>query len=128
MPFYFRPEKDAVFESLKQSMDETVALAYFDEAAPTKVIEDASPVELCALFVQNQNGDWVTLCYASHGSVTDGMRMQVFPHKQEGYLPLFGPVTDIMFASVTEGMKFDLDTDHKQLEEERVVGAIGSPF
>ena len=67
MPFYFRPEKDAVYESLKQSMDETGTLAYFDEAAPTKFIEDASPVELCVLFVQNQNGDWVTLCYASRG-------------------------------------------------------------
>ena len=54
--------------------------------------------------------------------------MQIFPDKEGGCLPLFGPVRDIMFASVTEGMKFDLDTDHKQLEEERVGGAIGSPF
>lgn len=39
--------------------------------------------------------------------------MQVFLDKEGGYLPLFGLVRDIMFASVAESMKFDLVTDHK---------------
>ena len=65
VPFHFGPEQRASFKSLKQSMAEAGTLAYFDKSASTKVIADASPVGLGAVLMQNQNGEWVPICYAS---------------------------------------------------------------
>ena len=52
-------------ESLKQTMAEAGTLAYFDKSTSTKVIEDVSPVGLGAVLIQNQNGAWAPICYAS---------------------------------------------------------------
>lgn len=64
----------AAFESLKQSMAEAGTLAYFDKCASTKVVADASPVSLGAMLMQNQNGAWVLICYASCSLTADGER------------------------------------------------------
>ena len=46
-------------------MAEAGTLAYFDKSTSTKVIEDVSPVGLGAVLIQNQNGAWAPICYAS---------------------------------------------------------------
>ena len=46
-------------------MAEACTLAYFHKNAPTKIITDASPVGLGAVLVQEQNGAWTPVCYAS---------------------------------------------------------------
>ena len=46
-------------------MAEACTLAYFDKNAPTKIITDASPVELGAVLVLEQDGAWIPVCYAS---------------------------------------------------------------
>ena len=45
-------------------------MGYFDSAAKTRVITDASPVGLGAILVQEQNGEERVICYASR-SLTD---------------------------------------------------------
>ncbi|KAL9970152.1 hypothetical protein ACROYT_G022480 [Oculina patagonica] len=55
-------------------MAEAGTLAYFDKCASTKVVADASPVSLGAMLMQNQNGAWVLICYASCSLTADGER------------------------------------------------------
>ena len=64
-PFEFGPEQKKSFECLKQKMAEACTLAYFDKNAPTKIITDASPVGLGVVLVQEQDGAWTSVCYAS---------------------------------------------------------------
>ena len=64
-PFELKPEQKKSFEILKQKMAEACTLAYFHKNAPTKIITDASPVGLGAVLVQEQNGAWTPVCYAS---------------------------------------------------------------
>ena len=46
-------------------MAEACTLAYFNKNALTKIITDASPVGLGAVLVQEQDGVWTPVCYAS---------------------------------------------------------------
>ena len=107
--FHFGPEQKASFESLKKSMVEAGTLAYFDKSASTKVVVDTSPVGLGAVLMQNQNGAWVPICYASR-SLTDCERRYSQTEKEA-----------LVWAweryhAYIYGMRFDLVTDHKPLE------------
>ena len=64
-PFEFGAEQKKCFECLKQKMAEACTLAYFDKNAPTKINTDASPVGVGAVLVQEQDGPWTPVCYAS---------------------------------------------------------------
>ena len=111
IPFHFGPEQKASFESLKQSMAEAGTLAYFDKTAPTKVVADASPVGLGAVLMQNQNGSWVPICYASR-SLTECERR--YSQTEKEALGLVWACE--RYHAYIYGMRFDLVTDHKPLE------------
>lgn len=111
VPFHFRAEQKAEFESLKQSMSEAGTLAYFDKNAPSKVIADASPVGLGAVLVQSQDGAWVPICYASR-SLTECERK--YSQTEKEALALVWACE--RFHAYIYGMRFDLLTDHKPLE------------
>ena len=109
--FQFGPEQKASFESLKQSMGEAGTLAYFDKSASTKVVGDAIPVGLGAVFMQNQNGEWVSICYASR-SLTECERKSYQMEKEA--LALVWACK--RYHTYIYGMRFDLVTDHNPLE------------
>ena len=62
--------QEAAFNELNKRLAKTETLGYFDSAAKTRVITDASPVGLGAILVQEQNGEERVICYASR-SLTD---------------------------------------------------------
>ena len=68
--FSWGKEQEVAFNELKKRLDKTETLGYFDSAAKTRVITDASPVGLGAILVQEQNGEERVICYASR-SLTD---------------------------------------------------------
>ena len=61
--FSWGKEQEVVFNELKKRLAKTT-LGYFDSAAKTRVITDASPVGLGAILVQEQNGEERVICYA----------------------------------------------------------------
>ena len=109
--FHFGPEQKASFELLKRSMVEAGTLAYFDKSASTKVVADASPVGLGAVLMQNQDGAWVPICYASR-SLTECERK--YSQTEKEALALVWACE--RYHAYIYGMKFDLVTDHKPLE------------
>ena len=68
--FSWGKEQEVAFNELKKRLAKTETLGYFDSAAKTRVITDASPVGLGAILVQEQNGEERVICYASR-SLTD---------------------------------------------------------
>ena len=92
-------------------MAEAGTLAYFDKSASTKVIADASPVGLGAVLMQNQNGEWVPICYASR-SLTECERK--YSQTEKEALSLVWACE--RYHAYIYGMRFDLVTDHKPLE------------
>ena len=108
VPFHVGPEQKASFESLKQSMAEAGTLAYFNKNASTKVVADASPVGLGAVLMQNQNGAWVPICYASR-SLTECERR--YSQTEKEALALVWAWE--RYHAYIYGMRFDLVTDHK---------------
>ena len=58
-------KKKVAFNELKKRLAKTETLGYFDSAAKTRVITDASPVGLGAILVQEQNGEERVICHAS---------------------------------------------------------------
>ena len=111
VPFHFGPEQKASFESLKQSMVEVGTLAYFDKSASTKVVADTSPVGLGAVLMQNQNGAWVPICYASRSLKNCERR---YSQTEKEALALVWACE--RYHAYIYGMRFDLVTDHKPLE------------
>ena len=110
-PFELGPEQKKSFEFLKQKMAEACTLAYFHKNAPTKIITDASPVGLGAVLVQEQDGAWTLVCYASR-SLT-GCEQRYSQTEKE----TLGVVWACeRFHVYVYGMKFVVETDHKPLE------------
>ena len=63
--FVWGPGEQQAFDRLKDQVATAAALAYFDPAAPTQVIADASPVGLGAVLVQRHDGIHRPIAYAS---------------------------------------------------------------
>ena len=89
-------------------MAEACTLAYFDKNGSTKIITDASPVGLGAVLVQEQDGAWTPVCYASR-SLTGCEQRYSQTEKEE-----LGVVWACeRFHAYVYGMKFVVETDHK---------------
>ena len=92
-------------------MAKTETLGYFDSAAKTRVITDASPVGLGAILVQEQNGEERVICYASR-SLTD---------EEKRYSQTEKEALGIVWACerlhmYLYGTDFEILTDHKPLQ------------
>ena len=116
-PFEFGAEQKKCFECLKQKMAEACTLAYFDKNAPTKIITDASPVGVGAVLVQEQDGPWTPVCYASRSLTGCEQRYSQTEKEALGVVWACERLNVYLY-----GMKFVLptdlpqETDHKPLE------------
>ena len=111
VPYVFGPEQKTAFRSLKESMAKAGTLAYFDKMAPTKIIADASPVGLGAVLLQEQDGQWTPVYYASR-SLTQCE--QKYSQTEKEALALVWSCERL--HPYIYGIRFDLETDHKPLE------------
>ena len=60
--FQWGPEQAETFQKLKNKLARAEILGYYDKDAETRVITDASPVGLGAVFAQKQHGNSGSLC------------------------------------------------------------------
>ena len=95
----------------KKRLAKTETLGYFDSAATTCVITDASPVGLGAILAQEQNGEERVICYASR-SLTDVEKRYSQTEKE---------ALGIVWACeklhmYLYGTDFEISTDHKPLQ------------
>ncbi|MCG8113536.1 MAG: RNase H-like domain-containing protein, partial [Candidatus Thiodiazotropha taylori] len=109
--FIWGEEQRASFDKLKRLLASADTLGYYDVNAKTQVITDASPVGLGALLVQEQEGEYRVICYASR-SLTDIERRYSQTEKE---------ALAIVWACerlhpYLYGIQFELLTDHKPLE------------
>ena len=58
-------EENKAFEALKSQLAEASMMAFYEKNAPTEVVTDASPVELRAILVQEQQGVKRAVAFAS---------------------------------------------------------------
>ena len=110
-PFEFGPEQKKSFEFLKENMAEACNLAYLDKNASTKIITDASPIGLGAVLVEEQDGAWTPVCYASR-SLT-GFEQRYSQTEKEALGVVWACER---FHVYVYGMKFVVETEHKPLE------------
>ena len=109
--FSWRKEQEVAFNELKKGLAKTETLGYFDSAAKTRVITDASSVGLGALLVQEQNDEERVICYASR-SLTDVEKRYSQTEKE---------ALGIVWACerlhmYLYGTDFEILTDHKPLQ------------
>ena len=99
------------FTALKQRMAQAETLGYFDRNAKTKIINDASPVGLGAILVQEHNGENRIICYASRG--LSAVERRYSQTEREALAIVWGCEK---FHIYLYGTTFELWTDHKPLE------------
>ena len=109
--FSWGKEQEVAFDELKKRLATIETLGYFDSAAKTRVITDASPVGLGAILVQEQNGEERVICYASR-SLTDVEKRYSQTEKE---------ALGIVWACerlhmYLYGTDFEILTDHKPLQ------------
>lgn len=92
-------------------MAKTETLSYFDSAAKTRVITDASQVDLGAILVQEQNGEERVIRYASR-SLTDVEKSYSQTEKEAlGIVWVCERLHMYLY-----GTDFEILTDHKPLQ------------
>ena len=111
VPFRWEHEQQDAFRELKHRLSSAETLAYFDKSAPTKVIADASPVGLGAVLVQEQQGEFRVVYYASR-SLSDTEKR--YSQTEKEALGLVWACE--RFHMYLYGSDFELCTDHKPLE------------
>jgi len=109
--FKWGEKQQEALKALKETLASAETLAYYDKDAKTGVIADASPVGLGAVLVQEQNGDWRPVYYASR-SLTAAERR--YSQTEIEALALVWACE--RFHVYLYGKHFELETDHKPLE------------
>ena len=109
--FSWGKEQEVAFSELKKRLAKTETLSYFDSAAKTRVITDASPVGLGAILVQEQNGEERVICYASR-SLTD-VEKRYSQTEKEALGIVWACERLHMYLYETD---FEILTDHKPLQ------------
>ena len=111
VPYQWDKEQDKAFNELNKRLANTETLGYFDLDAETRLITNASPVDLGAVLTQVQNNEERVICYASrsrtdveiHYSQTEREALEIVWACERLHMNLYG--TD-----------FEILTDHKPLE------------
>ena len=109
--FKWGGEQKEAFKILKETLASAETLAYYDKDANTRVIADASPVGLGAVLVQEQNGNWRPVYYASRSLTAVERR---YSQTEREALALAWACE--RFHVYLYGKHFELETDHKPLE------------
>ena len=109
--FKWGEKQQEAFKALKGTLASAETLAYYDKDAKTRVIADASPVGLGAVLVQEQNGNWRPVYYASRSLTAVERR---YSQTEREALALVWACE--RFHVYLYGKHFELETDHKPLE------------
>ena len=109
--FKWSREQQISFEKLKKLITNANALAYFSIDSRTRIVADASPVELGAVLTQLQGSEWRVVAYASR-RLTDVERR--YSQTEKKALALVWACE--RFNLYVFGREFELETDHKPLE------------
>lgn len=109
--FKWGEKQQEAFKALKETLASAEVLAYYDKDAKTRVIADASPVGLGAVLVQEQNGNWRPVYYASRSLTAVERR---YSQTEREALALVWACE--RFHVYLYGKHFELETDHKPLE------------
>ena len=109
--FKWGEKQQEAFKALKETLASAETLAFYDKDAKTRVIADASPVGLGAVLVQEQNGNWRPVYYASRSLTAVERR---YSQTEREALALVWACQ--RFHVYLYGKHFELETDHKPLE------------
>ena len=109
--FKWDEKQQKAFKSLKKTLTRAETLPYYDKDAKTRVIADASPFGLGAVLVQDQNGNWRPVYYASRSLTAVERR---YSQTEREALALVWACE--RFHVHLYGKHFELETDHKPLE------------
>ena len=98
------------FQQVKEELSCPTVLALYDPAAKRKISADASSYGLGAVLLQQQEGQWRPVAYASR-SMTDAERRYVQIEKEA----LAVTWACQKFSNYILGSKFLIESDHKPL-------------
>ena len=104
------PAQAKALDSVKQELSKPTTLALYDPAAPTKISADASSYGLGAVLLQEVDGDWKPIAYASR-SMSDTEKRYTQIEKEA----LATTWACEKFADLIIGKQIEVETDHKPL-------------
>ena len=110
--FKWGKEQQVAFEKLKELISHANALAYFNVNSRTRIVADASPVGLGAVLTQLHGSEWRVIGYASR-RLSDVERR--YSQTEKEALALVWACE--RFNMYVFGREFELETDHKPLED-----------
>ena len=106
----WHPEHDKAWEDVKQILSNHPVLQYYDETKPLKVSTDASKDGIGSALLQEVDGHWMPVAYASR-AMTESERNYAQIEKE-----MLGVVYGCeRFHCYTYGRTFTVETDHKPL-------------
>ena len=106
----WHPEHDKAWEDVKQILSNHPVLQYYDETTPLKVSTDASKDGIGSALLQEVDGHWMPVAYASR-AMTESERSYAQIEKE-----MLGVVYGCeRFHCYTYGRTFTVETDHKPL-------------
>ena len=104
------PPQSRAFEQVKQELSQPTTLALYDPKAPTKISADASSHGLGAVLLQQYDGVWKPVAYASRSmSDTECRYAQI---EKEALATTWACEK---FSDFILGKQFAIETDHKPL-------------
>ena len=104
-----KPQEDA-FNLLKQSLREDTVTQYYDPKNTTEIIDDASPVGLGVILVQDAKDERVVISYASRALTP--VEQRYLQTEREALAIVFGCERYHLYVM---GSRFTVVTDHKPL-------------
>ena len=104
------PSQENAFQQVKEKLSRPTVLALYDPAARRKILADALLYGLGAVLLQQQEGQWRPVAYASR-SMTDAERRYVQIEKEA----LAVTWACQKFSNYILGSKFLIESDHKPL-------------
>ena len=104
------PAQDLTFSNVKEELTKPTVLATYNPSTPTKLASDASSFGLGAVLMQEHDGDWRPVAYASRSmSDTERRYAQI---KKEALAITWACEK---FRTYILGLIFIIETDHKPL-------------
>lgn len=109
--YKWESDQQHAFEKIKNAMVKPETLAYYDPKCETRLVADASPVGIGAVFIQFRDKEPRIIAYAAK-SLTE--TEQRYCQSEKEALALVWSVE--RFRTYLLGITFELETDHQALE------------
>ena len=104
------PQQDRAFQQIKEELTKPTTLIIYDPGAETKISADASSFRLGAVLLQQSEGLWKPIAYASR-SMTQAERR--YAQIEKGALAITWACQ--RFSDYVLGRRFTMESDHKPL-------------